>query len=429
MLTAIVIAILFGGFQQTPPDSLSLEYCHSKIENEYPLARKVDLQQQIADLNKRIANTNSYPQLNFGISATFQSEVTELQFPAGGQSTGPDLSKDQYKATMEVSQSIYNGGAVGIRKKLAEIEGQREEQATRVQLHKIKEQVNEVYFGILLAQQQIKIVSTMLESLRAQITDVRAKVENGVLLADQQHILEAELIKTQQDSAEIRSNIQSGYEVLSQLIGEQVTAKTSLKIPDTRVYLAKEDSLTRLRPEFKLFDTHRTALDYQEELAGTNLWPSLSAFGTAAYGRPGFNVFENDLHPYYIVGLHLKWSLWGAQNAATRQQVHSLQQKNIRQEERAFERQLQAGLNKIRQRIYSLEYQIKRDQQIMDLRQKVVASVSSQMKNGAATATEYVTELNKVTQAQLSMEMHKTRLARAKVDYRTTLGLSNKGSE
>jgi len=429
MLTAVVIAFLFGSFQPTPPDSLTLDYCHSRVENEYPIVRKLDLQQQIADLNKKIANTASYPQLNFGITATYQSEVTELQFPAGGQSSGPDLSKDQYKATMEISQSIYNGGAVGIRKKLAEIEGQREEQATRVQLHKVKEQVNEVYFGILLAQQQIKIVSTMLESLRAQIADVRAKVENGVLLADQQHILEAELIKTQQDSAEIRSNIQSGYEVLSQLIGEQVTVKKGLKIPETQISLVQVDSLARLRPEFRLFETNRSALDYQEELAETNLWPSLSAFGTAAYGRPGFNVFENDLHPYYIMGLQLKWNLWGAQNAATRQQVYNLQQKNIRQEERAFERQLRAGLNKIRQRIYSLEYQIQRDQQIMDLRQKVVASVSSQMKNGTATATEYVTELNKVTQAQLSMEMHKTRLARAKVDYRTTLGLSNKGSE
>jgi len=425
MLVAVVFTILFGSLQPTPPDSLSLEYCYSQIESEYPLARQIDLQQQITDLNKRIANTASYPQLNFGVSASYQSEVAELQFPSNMPFSGPDLSKDQYKATMEVSQSIYNGGAVGIKKKLKDIEGQAQQKSTQIQLHKIKEQVNEVYFGILLAQQQLQIVGTMLESLRAQLKSVHSKVKNGVLLADQQHILEAELVKAQQDSAEINSNIQSGYEVLGELIDEQVSSGTSLALPDYQVPADQQDSLVQLRPEFSLYKTNRRALDYQKELAQTNKWPSLSAFGTAAYGRPGFNVFENDLHPYYIVGLQVKWNLWGAKNAAIQQKVFSMQQKNIQQEERAFERQLRASLIKIRQRMESLQDQITRDQQIIDLRQKVVKSVSSQMKNGAATATEYITELNKATQARLSMQMHKTELIRAKVDYHTTLGLSN----
>jgi len=429
MIITAIITILFGIFQPVTPDTLTLDYCHSRVENEYPLARTIDFEQQIAELNKKIVNTSSYPQLNFGITATYQSEVAELQFPAGGQFSGPELSKDQYKANMEISQSLYNGGAVGIQKKLAIVNGERKQESARVQLQKIKEQVNEVYFGILLAQQQLQIIGTMLESLRAQIKDVRSKVKNGVLLADQQHILEAELVKTQQDSLEINANIRSGYEVLGELIGEQLTAKTPLTFPESEVNYIHQDSLAKLRPEFRLFEANRTALDYQRELAGTNKWPSLSAFGTAAYGRPGFNVFENDLHPYYILGIQLKWNLLGAENADTRQKVYNLKQKNIREEERAFERQLRGILSKIEQDIYSLQDKIQQDRKILDLRQKVVASVSSQMKNGTATATEYVIELNKATQARLSMQLNKTKLTRAKVNYRTKLGFSINESE
>jgi outer membrane protein TolC len=426
MLTAVIFSILLGSFQSEAPDTLTLEYCYSQVENHYPLARKIELQEKITDLNQKIANTASYPQLNFGASATYQSEVTELSFPAGGQFNAPELSKDQYKVTMDVSQSIYNGGAVSIKKNLAQIRGEQQQEATKVQLYKLKEQVNRIYFGILLAQQQLEIIETLMASLRSQIKNVRSKVENGVLLSSQQYILEAELIKNQQDSVDVQSNIRSGYDVLGQLIDRELSTDISLEVPDREIVLQNRDSLIQLRHEFELFDKNRRALDYEKELAQTNKLPSLSAFGTAAYGRPGFNVFEDDLHPYYIVGLRLQWNFWESRNATTQQQVYDLQQKSITEEERAFERQLKAGLSKIRERIQSLEEQITRDKEIVQLRKKVVAEVSSQMKNGSATATEYIAELNKITQARLSMTMNQVKLVQAKIDYQTTLGVTNK---
>lgn len=425
MLTAVIFSTLFAGLQPEAPDTLTLEYCYSRVENHYPLARKIEVQKEITNLNKKIANTASYPQLNFGASATYQSEVTDLAFPSGGQVAAPDLSKDQYKVTMDISQSIYNGGAVDIRKNLEQVRGEQQQQNTKVELHQLKEQINQVYFVILLSRQQLEIVGTLTENLRSQLKSVRSGVQNGALLPSQQYILEAELIKSQQDSAGIQSNIRSGYGVLSRLIGEEVGMDIPLKVPHLGPVLQGEDSLAYNRPEFDLFESNRRALDYQKELAWTEKLPSLSAFGTAAYGRPGFNVFENDLHPYYIVGLRLEWNFWASRNATDRRQVYNLQQKSINEEERAFERQLKATLSKIREQIQSLEDQIARDREILELREKVVAEVSSQMKNGTATATEYISELNKATRARLAMMMNKTKLAQAKVDYQTTLGISN----
>jgi outer membrane protein TolC len=425
MLATVIFSIFFAGLQPEVPDTLTLEYCYSRVENHYPLARKIELQDEITDLNKKIVNTASYPQLNFGAAATYQSEVTDLPFPAGGQFIAPELSKDQYKITMDVSQSIYNGGAVDIKKNLEEIRGEQQQQTTKVLLHQLKEQINQVYFGILLARQQLKIVETLMESLRSQLKSVRSSVKNGALLPSQQYILEAELIKSQQDSADIQSNIRSGYGVLSQLIGEEISPDISLEVPDHAFDSQVQDSLVYVRPEFDLYESNRKVLDYQKGLSRANKLPSLSAFGTAAYGRPGFNVFEDDPHPYYIVGLRLQWNFWESRNAATRQQAYNLQQKSITEEERAFKRQLKASLSKIEERIQSLEDQIARDEEILKLREKAVAEVSSQMKNGTATATEYISELNKAIQARLSMLMNKTKLSRAKIDYQTTLGISN----
>lgn len=423
MLTALLFSIItLLGVQPIPKDTLSLEDIYSQIEASYPLAEKVDLQNDITELNKRIAGTAAYPQLNFNVTATYQSEVTDLPFPSGGQFTAPELSKDQYKATIEASQTIFNSGAVGIKKELEEIRGQGKNKATEVQLRQIKEQVNQVYFGILLAQEQLRVISTLMENLRAQIKEVSSKVEHGVLLPSQKYTLDAELINARQDSAEIRSNITSGYQILSELIGEGVTPNSRLEMP--QVNLPTGEEMPRQRPEFGLFESNREVLRYQKELAQTEKWPSLSAFGSASYGRPGYNVFDDNLHAFYMVGLRLRWSFWNAQNAVKKEQIYQLQQKTISEEERAFERQLKASLSKIREQIALFKEKLERDQQIIVLREKVVEEKASQMKNGSITATEYITELNKVTQARLSQMIHQTKLVQSKIDFITTLGIS-----
>lgn len=425
MLAIVIGFILFGSFQPAP-DTLSLEYCYSKIESEYPLAKKIELQDDITELNKKIVQTASYPQLSFKASATYQSEVTEFQVPTGGQALGPDLSKDHYQVSAEVSQSIFNGGRVGLKKKLEEVRGRQKKQEIQIQLHQLKEQLNKVYFGILLSRRQMEITESLSESISTQIESVTSKVENGALLPSQKYILQAELLKIKQDSIDIQHNIHSGYEILGQLIGEEVSPRQPLRIPNPKLEYRPADTLPELRPEFGVFESSRRVLDYQKELTATDKLPQLSAFGTAAYGRPGFNVFENDLHPYFMVGLRVQWNFWDAINTGESVRVYEIRQKSIAKEETAFERQLKAGLGEIREQIQSLQEKIQHDREIINLRKKAVAIVSSQMKNGAATATEYITELNKTTQARLSMMVHKTKLVRAKVDYNTLMGVSKK---
>lgn len=421
-MVSVILSILFLGQMQAPADSLTLEYCYSRIEEQHPTAQKMKVQRNITKLNKNIANRAFYPQFDFGATATYQSEVTELQSPTGGQSFGPELSKDQYRITMDVSQSVYRGGAISIQKKLEAARGDREQQSIKVELHQLKQQVNKVFFGILLARQQKKIIQLMSEDLRARIKNVKAKVSQGVLVPSQNYILQAELKKIEQDLADVQANIKSGYELIGQLIDEDVSINTPLGKPETDYRPIENDMLPKLRPEYELFESSRNLLDIQSDLAETNKMPSVSLFGTAAYGRPGFNVFENQLHPYYIAGLRIKWNFWDAINADSRSQILNLQKKNITQDERAFGRQLKGQLAEARENIRVLEEQIRRDNEIIELRNKVVETVSSQLENGTATATEYITELNKFTQAQLSMRLHKLRFEQAKIEYQTLAG-------
>lgn len=419
MTALALLLITIGSFQQqAPADTLSLQYCYQQVQETYPTSKNIELQRQITDLNTRIAQTAYYPQVNVNGKASYQSEVTSFGMPGGGGSMG--VSKDQYEASLNITQSIYNGGAVGIRKELEQAKGQQEIYSTKVEMHKVRSQIDQVYYGILLSQKQGKANALLTEELRKRLKTVRSQVKNGMLLPSQQKILEAELIKAKQDSADIQSNINAGYQVLSELIGEDVATSSQLKLPNLKVGLA---GLQSQRPEYNLFQSSKATIEQQQELAGTQKWPTVSAFGTAAYGRPGLNFLNDDFHDYYIVGLRLRWNFWDFRNASREQQALKIQQQKITQNQRAFTRQLHASLDRIRERITTIRENIERDKEIIELRRQIVEESASQLENGTITATEYVTELTRAQQAELSLLMNRVRLVQVQTEYATMLGI------
>lgn len=416
-----ITAVLFSFISvvgTAQPDSISLEYCYQQANEHYPTAQNIQLQEKITELNVHIANTGYFPDITLNGQASYQSEVTEIGLPGGGGP--PGISKDQYEASVDVTQTIFTGGSVGIQKEVERSRGKQQIYATEVDLHQIRSQIDQVYFGILLSQQQAKTIGLLMENLQEQLVTVRSQVENGVLLPSQQYILEAELISARQDSVENHSNITAGYEVLSEIIGEHITPATRLELPEVT---SNYQALHPRRAELDLFESRRQTLEQQQKLARTRRMPSLSAFGTAAYGRPGLNFLNDDFHDYYIAGLRVRWNVWDFLNADREQQILKIEQQKIDQEQQAFRRQLDATLDRISERIASIKENMKRDREIIELRSRVVEESASQLKNGTVTATEYVTEMTRANQARLSLYINRVRLSQARAEYLTALGI------
>ncbi|WP_421775020.1 TolC family protein [Gracilimonas sp.] len=403
--------------QGVPADSISLNYCYQQAEAHYPAAKNVAFQEQITELNISIAKTGYFPQFSFNSKASYQSEVTEFGTPGGGP---PRVSKDQYEAAIQVSQNIYSGGEVGIRKNLERTQGMQEVLSTKVELHQVRAQIDQVYFGILLSQQQMETTKLMIGELGERLESVRSKVENGVLLRSQLLILQAGLIKAKQDSASIMANIKSGYLVLGELIGEELNSSTKLTLPDP---ISEGVMIDPARPELVMFENSVRALEEQKKLAQTRKTPRISAFGTAAYGRPGLNFLNDDFHDYYIVGLRFNWNFMDFLNADKQEEALNIRQKTIRQNEESFTLQLKAQLSRIQERIRAIEENIIRDKEIIEIREQVVDESSNQLENGVITATVYITELTNANRARLSLLTNEIKLVQAQAEYRTALGL------
>ena len=90
------------------------------------------------------------------------------------------LKKDQYKVGIDVQQTLYDGGVISSQKRIARQEGKLQEAQDDVNQYQLRQRVNEMYFSLLLLNEQIRLnddVKALLQSseqkLSAMVKGVR----------------------------------------------------------------------------------------------------------------------------------------------------------------------------------------------------------------------------------------------------------------
>jgi outer membrane protein TolC len=150
--------------------------------------------------------------------------------------------------------------------------------------------------------------------------------------------------------------------------------------------------------------------------------PVLMAFGQAGYGRPGYDMLNDNFDDYYMVGIRLHWNIWDWGKTKREKQVFDIQNNIINAQKETFNQNLRADLHKRIADIEKYEKIIGRDEEIVRLQKNVVETADRQLKNGTITSTAYLIELNKMTEAKLNLEAHKLQLIYAKYQYLTSVG-------
>src|SRR5690606_2112194 len=125
---------------------------YERAEANYPLIRQRELIGMTRDYTLENASKARLPQVGLYGQATYQSDVTRIPVDMPGVEP---LSKDQYKVFGEVSQSIYDGGVVSVRHEVARSTAEVEQRKLEVELYQVRGRINDLFFGILLMQEQI----------------------------------------------------------------------------------------------------------------------------------------------------------------------------------------------------------------------------------------------------------------------------------
>src|SRR5665647_3327103 len=108
-----LISILFFAFtvSWSYGQELTLDSCQSMARKNHPLLRQSGIIDQISELRQQNIQVSNLPQFDLTARASWQSDVTKLALNVPGFAGPEPLSKDQYKAYVDIRQKLFDGGA------------------------------------------------------------------------------------------------------------------------------------------------------------------------------------------------------------------------------------------------------------------------------------------------------------------------------
>ncbi|RMA58788.1 TolC family protein [Ulvibacter antarcticus] len=395
--------------------NITLQECYELVTINYPLARQSQLLESQSQLNTDIISNAKLPQLSFDVQATYQSDVIEVPIP---NSTIEPLNKDQYRATLSVNQLIYNGGITDAALNLETTQLKTKQKQVEVNLYQLKQKINQLYYSILLTQEKDALLNAKQKQLEAKLDEVKAGIRYGMLLPTSNKVLEAELLRINQQFIEIESNKTLLIQSLSIFIGQSLDASTTFQNPSIEIVFNTDLN----RPEFELFQLKKEEISSSEALVAKNNTPKLFGFATGGYGNPGLNMLDNSFQAFYTLGVKLNWNVFDWNSNKKQRESLLMNKELVDIETETFKLNTNIELNQQQKEIEKNEAFVTSDLEIINLRKDVLKSADSQLKNGVITSSAYITELTNLFEDENTLVKHKIQLQLAKANYNVIKG-------
>lgn len=400
----MVFSLSFILFVSGMYGQVTLEECQRKTQDNYPLVRQYGLVEKTKEYNLENAARGYLPQFALSAKASYQSEVTEIPVKLPGVDL-KGLPKDQYQVMLELQQKIWDGGGIRMKKKQTTAEAEVEKEKLNVDMYALNSRVNDLYFGILLLDEQLKQNTLLQDELERNYRQISAYVENGIANQADLDAVKVEQLNTRQKRVELVSSRSAYLKMLSLLIGEELSQETVLEkpVPQSSDILAVSEIR---RPELSLFDAQGAGLQVQEKALNVRHLPQLGLFVQGAYGNPGLNMLKNEFSPYYIAGVWLSWNFGSLYTLKNDRRVIENKRQQLDTNRDVFLFNTRLEMTQQDQAIRSLEKQMQDDNEIIRLRTNIRKSAEAKVANGTLTVTEMLRELTNESLARQSKALH-----------------------
>ena len=402
----------------------TLEECQQAAKKNYPLIRQYDLISKTTDLTVSNIGKGWLPQISALAQATYQSDVVSWpdQMKTVYTTMGIDmkgLKKDQYKIGIDVSQMVYDGGFISSQKEITRQQGAVEEAQTEVTMYQVVRRVNEMYFGILLLDEQIRLNSDLQELLSGNEKKLQSLYERGTAAESDYLSVKAERLSVRQQGMILRSQRRALAMVMGTFCGMEV--KTVEKPVLSAVSATRQ---TVQRPELKAIEMQLRLADAQERSLKAALLPKLSVFASGFYGYPGYNMFEDMMSHNWslngMIGARLQWNIGALYTHKNDKAKIQLLRDRAETSRDVFIfnnnlEQIQQNENIERYRSLMAE-----DEEIISLRSSVRRAAESKLAHGIIDVNDLMKEINAENGAKVQQTMHEIEMLKEIYDLKFT---------
>jgi outer membrane protein TolC len=391
---------------------LTIDQAYQLARTNYPLIKQQDLISRTKQYSLANAAKGYLPALSVSGLATYQSAVT--YFPQPGF---PVFSKDQYKFYGELDQVIYDGGQISNQKQTAQVNAAIQQQNLEVDLYALYDRVNQLFFGAILVEEQLLLNDLLKQDLQNGIDKTQSQVANGTAFRSSVDDLSAQLLQSDQSRVELLATRKAYLDMLGIFISRVFDQNSVLERPPVPELA---DSISR--PELLFYDYQKRAYDLQDDLLKVQLRPKLSFFIQGGLARPGLNFLSDEFAWYYYGGLRFSWNLGSLYSLKNSRQLSLIGRQNLEVQKETFIFNTKITQKQGYSDIQKYLELIKKDDQIVALRESVKKASSAQLENGVLSARDYITEVNLEDEARQNRVVHEIQLLQAQYTYQSVMG-------
>ena len=386
----------------------TLEECQLAAEKNYPMIKQYDLISQTTQLTVRNIQKGWLPQIAIAAQATYQSDVTSWpeSMKAMFQQLGVNmkgLSKDQYKIGIDLQQTIYDGGTISSMRSIARQEEKVQKAQVETNLYQVRKRVNEMYFSLLLLNEQIKLNDDVKALLLTSEKKLASMLKGGTVATSDFENIRAERLSVEQQNESLKSQQQMLQHLLSTFCGIKVSNVQKPAPFKTTISMNKQ-------PEMQLFDNQLQLSSIKEKALNSQVRPKLGIFAQGFYGYPGLNMFEDMMNRKWslngMVGVKLSWNvgaLYSLKNDKAKLRLQREMTENAR-EIFLFNNQLEEiQQNENIKRYHTMK---KTDDEIIMLRTNIRKAAESKLSHGIIDINNLLREINNENAAKIQQTIH-----------------------
>ena len=423
MKKLVILLTVLSSWMYASAEEYTLDGIQQLARSNYPAIRQFELIDRIADFSLANASSAWVPQISLSGQATYQSDV--VSFPESMTDVfsmlGVDISglhKDQYKLALNIEQILWDGGYTKSRKEAVLAEKEVSSKSLEVELYALVDKVNQLYFGILVLDEQLRLNDLTAGILEDNRKIIQSYIDNGLAKPSDLAKVDAELIANSQQRTRICCSREAYIQVLSVMTGRELSEEDTFVRPEPVLY---SDSPQSNRPELQLYDAMAASIEAGRTAVKSTLMPRFSLFAQGLYGYPGLNMFEDMMEyrwrPNFYVGVRFQWNIsaFYTKRNTERRLDASVRQVELQRETFLYgKRIVNADIEQMREILED-------DDRLINIRTSIREASESQLQNGTLLISDLLKDINDEHKARIDKSIHELEYLKKLYEMKYTL--------
>ena len=419
----LAVALVLSAMQLR---AITIEDCYRMVRENYPLIHQYGLTEMMSQYSFENAAMGYVPRITLSAQASYQSdavafpeEFNSLLKMAGIEMDG--MPKDLYKVQLEISQTLWDGGYAKAQREAVKAEQEVSKLTLDKDMDALRTRVNQMYFGILVMEANLRANSCMDTLMTSNIKVVESAVENGTATQSDIDKVRVEILSLRQQRVQLESTLRTYKDMLAIMIGRKIEDDEVFEKPQMQLVDLSRNS----RTELMLFDAQIRQIESQKKMLDVAVMPKFALFAQGWYGRPGLNMFNDMMYNRLtwngIAGITMKWDITGFYTRKNDRRKIELSQKSVAAQRDVFKWNTDIQQTQIQNEIDRM-YRLKEsDDEIVRLRTSVREASESKYRNGVITLNDLLRDITEENSAVISSSLHELEMLKNIYDLKVVL--------